>query len=599
MTSNTEPQLPPISFEIATRSSKGFKSIRNLVWKDVPEFAVLTGRNGSGKSQLLLYLAHALNQAMDPQYPELTELQIQTKGATFEPGDVSYVPDSGGLIYNAGVSVGELPNIKKQAYQNIRQSRSHPHIQSRQKYRWATQVFGPDLDSLSEADFIKQAPDDLSFMLDDQNPLHGLAHVFFGYRLQGLAELEKGTPKDEIEKLIGPAPWKVLDEILTVAEFPYRVQAPISSLLNPYEIELKEHNALIKPQDLSSGEKVILQLALWLYLSRHHNRFPKLLLLDEPDAHLHPSMARQFMDVIQEVLVNRYKVRVILTTHSPSTVALAPEGSVFEMTRGSSTIVASSSKANSIGLLTAGLVVVSPTTRFILVEDEADVSFHSAFRDVLADHGPSKDAMALMPTPSMVFLPVSVGRGSNKTGGGRDNVRQWVDRLNVPPFDQIVRGLIDRDTGNTAAARILILNRYSIENYLLDPFVIFGLLIETNAAPKLEGISITSGDEHLVRSLPNEKLQTIVDFIQTQIQPRLSSVSVTDTHVETIEFTNGRSVRYPSWMVERRGHDLLPVFQSAFGGASVISPPRLTKMLQRVRLVPKDIALLLAQLQSG
>jgi hypothetical protein len=214
-------------------------------------------------------------------------------------------------------------------------------ISWRKRNKWAQKIFGPNYRSLTDADFLKIAPDDLTFMIDDDNPLHGLAHVFMGYRLRVLGELEKDTPKPEIEKTIGPAPWNVLNEILTVAEFPYRVEAPTSSLLDIYHIQMNESGRMISPRDLSSGEKVILQLALWMYNSRHHDRFPRLLLLDEPDAHLHPSMTRQFIDVIQEVLVNRYKVRVILTTHSPSTVALAPEGAVFEMTRGSSTIVAS------------------------------------------------------------------------------------------------------------------------------------------------------------------------------------------------------------------------------------------------------------------
>jgi energy-coupling factor transporter ATP-binding protein EcfA2 len=118
----TEPALPPISLEIKPRGSKGFKSIRNIVWNDIPEFAVLTGRNGSGKSQLLLYLAHAFNEATDQQLPDLVELQFQLKGITFDPGDVAYIPNSGGLIQNAALSMSHLPNVKQQAFQQLRQA---------------------------------------------------------------------------------------------------------------------------------------------------------------------------------------------------------------------------------------------------------------------------------------------------------------------------------------------------------------------------------------------------------------------------------------------------------------------------------------------
>lgn len=588
-----------ITFRISPQAENGFKSIQHLIWKDIPELAILTGRNGAGKSQLFLYLAYALNQANDSQFPELSNLKLETEGASFEPGAISYVPSSGEIIHNALVSVSELPQAKRQAHQQLMQSRGSPDIYSRRRHRWAAQLLGPDYHKLSVDDFIRKAPDDLSFMLEDSNPLHGLAHVFFGYRLQILSELEKGATKEEAKRKVGPSPWKILNEILTVAEFPYQVAPPSASLLEPYELQLFEKGLPVKPSDLSSGEKVILQLALWLYNSRHHNRFPKLLLLDEPDAHLHPSMTRQFMAVVEEVLVKQYGVRVMITTHSPSTVALAPEGSVFEMVRGATEIEPSRSRAKSIGLLTAGLVVVSPTTRFVLVEDEIDLKFYAAIRDVLSDYGPSRDKMALAPAPSMVFVSASAGKGRNKTSGGRDNVKNWLDKLDAPPFDQLVRGLIDRDAGNIATSRVFVLSRYSIENYLLDPFVVFALLIEAKSNPTLESVSITSGDEHLIRELADSVLQSIVDYVQSKVGPRLTNLEAYEQATTVVEFTNGRKASYPNWMLSRKGHDLLPTFQAAFGGPNQVSPDKLLKILQRVRLIPKDIAVLFANLQAG
>jgi ABC-type ATPase involved in cell division len=153
------------------------------------------------------------------------------------------------------------------------------------------------------------------------------------HRLKLAEALERGTPGyDEDGESLGPAPWDVVNETLRVSSFPYEVISPIKTkLLDHYALRLKDRQTGIEiaALDLSSGEKVLLQLVLWLYTAGKVGHFPKLLLLDEPDAHLHPSMTTQFLDVISEVLVNRYGVRVIMTTHSPSTVALAPEGTVF------------------------------------------------------------------------------------------------------------------------------------------------------------------------------------------------------------------------------------------------------------------------------
>jgi hypothetical protein len=57
-------------------------------------------------------------------------------------------------------------------------------------------------------------------------------------------------------------------------------------------------------------------------------------------------------------------------------------------------------------------------------------------------------------------------------------------------------------------------------------------------------------------------------------------------------------VEVPKWVIDHRGHDLLPMFQAAWGGHQLINPLRLGKALRRVRLVPKELASLFAQLQA-
>jgi predicted ATPase len=162
-----------------------------------------------------------------------------------------------------------------------------------------------------------------------------------------------GKSKDDVKKEIGKPPWELVNEALQAAEFSYRITAPDNNLLQNYHVRVEGMNDGVPMElnDLSSGEKAILRTILWFYNSKHNNLFPKLFLLDEPDAHLHPSMTRQFIDVLKTVLVDQYKVRVIFTTHSPSTVALAPEDSIFIMTRGQTRIGRPGSKAEAIGLV--------------------------------------------------------------------------------------------------------------------------------------------------------------------------------------------------------------------------------------------------------
>jgi hypothetical protein len=70
-----------------------------------------------------------------------------------------------------------------------------------------------------------------------------------------------------------------------------------------------------------------------------------------------------------------------------------------------------------------------------------------------------------------------------------------------------------------------------------------------------------------------------------------------ELELRDVELTTGAEVRYPTWVLTRRGHDLLPAFQSAFG-AKAITPPNLRRLLQRVRLVPMELLTVMRQLLS-
>ncbi len=267
------------------------------------------------------------------------------------------------------------------------------------------------------------------------------------------------------------------------------------------------------------------------------------------------------------------------------------------MSRTPPRIIPSKSRADTIGLLTAGLVIVSPSTRYVLVEDDADVEFYSSIRDLLSDYGPSRDPRALKPSPSLVFLPASVGIGHGKVGGGRSVVSQWVDKFDQAPLNEIIRGVTDRDTGNTPTDRVYVLSRYSIENYLLDPLVVFGVLLDQGTAPTLPRVSISQGDEHRLRTMTKAELRVIVDAIRAQVEPAIHNLTAAELTTRAVSFTNGQIIEYPKWMIDRRGHDLLPLYQSVFGGTRVISSPRLYRSLRRVRLIPTELLDIMEKLQ--
>jgi hypothetical protein len=128
--------------------------------------------------------------------------------------------------------------------------------------------------------------------------------------------------------------------------------------------------------------------------------------------------------------------------------------------------------------------------------------------------------------------------------------------------------------------------------------VVFCLLSSAKRAPNVNGLQISSGDEHLIREQPESLLSAIVDAIDAEVRPLLPNLESADVGKRAVKFTKGVQAQYPAWMLDRRGHDLMPLFQRAFGGSGVIAPPRLEQSLRRLRLIPVEIADIFDRLQS-
>lgn len=592
------------SIEITSSDGKFYKSIRNITWKDIPDFAVLTGTNGSGKTQLLELLAFFFSGTIPPEFGAPPwPMQINIQGLDLSPADVGFVPSGGRFSGSPGVTLAQMVNQKQQYRNQFQQPHNfrNDYTQNSKYHRFARHFGNTRIQNVDQSELDRILGDDFSFMLDDLDVSAALAYVFVAHRLRMLQRMER----DNLgfvgpEKPLGPAPWDVVNESLAAAGFPYKATTPINTgLLGYYTLEFTDTKTglKVKASDLSSGEKVLLQLILWLFTATKSGNFPKLLLLDEPDAHLHPSMTRQFLDALVEVLVRKHGVKVIMTTHSPSTVALSPDDAVFVMERGEAEIKAHVGRPEAVNLLTAGLVTVFAGTKFIFVEDEDDAKFYELVRNIISDYGPRKDRYCLKMAPSLVFLPASAGKGTTKSSGGCTVVKSLVDRLSAAPLDKIFFGLIDRDAANVATDRIKVVGRYSVENYLLDPANVYCLLLENGTAPKLNRSKVEPGDEHLLRDLDSDSLQEITDTIVAIVTAAHSALATAST--ARVKYTNGREVKVPSWVVERRGHDLLPIYQSAFpGGPGLVSPPRLRRALQRARLLPIELAVTLSEIQK-
>ena len=108
------PETHNLSIKIAPRSGGRYKSISELAWTDIPGLAVLTGRNGSGKTQLLELLAYHLSGALPPSTPagQILPVEVVLDGTQYEPEEIAFVPNSGRFSGGSSVSLANMPQAQ-------------------------------------------------------------------------------------------------------------------------------------------------------------------------------------------------------------------------------------------------------------------------------------------------------------------------------------------------------------------------------------------------------------------------------------------------------------------------------------------------------
>jgi predicted ATP-dependent endonuclease of OLD family len=142
-----------------------------------------------------------------------------------------------------------------------------------------------------------------------------------------------------------------------------REQMPLNILLKQ-----KDDNYITSFDNLSSGEKTLITLSLLIYKSRKKRIIPRILLLDEIDSSLHPSMIKRLLNVIQEIFIKRLGLKVILATHSPTTVALSPIDSIYLITKNEKDKIMKQNKDIAINILTEGFAVLNTENSNLSIE---------------------------------------------------------------------------------------------------------------------------------------------------------------------------------------------------------------------------------------
>lgn len=385
---------------------KEYLSIDKFDPIELPDFTVLTGVNGAGKSH---FLGAIVNQSIEISdtgilKPIITLFNYETFKLNNEAGH------SSDAIYKKSINAwglytrSILPHVKTwharcdtEEYEKLKQ---HCYNENKAFWEIAPEEYKNNMSTLF-LNIKKQNQEEISGIYElVQNIPYGLheitrerflqlykphmlknnflpdqlGQIFWDYHIKytdnDFAEFQNQKYKEneivltetEFTAQHGEKPWEVINEILDQFQsLQYKVNSPKrGKTAGSFQLKLKhlnKDNLNVDFNNLSSGEKVLMALVASIYKASTNTGFPNLLLLDEIDASLHPSMIQNMLNAIQNTFLNK-GIKVILVTHSPTTIALAPEESIFVMKQSGSNRIEKKSKTDALNVLTQGFVTL-------------------------------------------------------------------------------------------------------------------------------------------------------------------------------------------------------------------------------------------------
>lgn len=588
-----------------------YKSLKDFEPIDLPSFSVITGPNGSGKSQLIEAIQNGKVAVYDgariiahiktispPSHPLSTTYWRDSSSKRRAP-----TPYDGGLVAYYEYISKQIPDRVWEAPNSIRATGiSKAEFLAQSEYTMNTIIDNTSLkddllnlvksansvhnnpvrtaDNMAEragigiksicqkyGSLFNIPPEDISIIylpLIDTFSM-SLSNIFGKYGDLYIDNLLKKISDDpdvrdsylndnDFYKLYGKEPWGVFNNIIESSGMPYRldIKKPYDRSKFDFKISRTIDGSDVGFDDLSSGEKLIFSLICSSFQTKNDIAvpvMPELALMDELDSPLHPRMVSYLINTIKSGFVDRLGMKCILVTHSPTTVALAPDNSTFEMLSGKLRPISKQSAINNLIVGIPTLDINPDSRKFVFVEDKSDVEIFELLFNL--------PGIITSPETRFSFISASQKTSNGTTGGGCALVKNIVKSLREKNCRNIY-GIIDWDGVNECEDGLLVIgenSRYSIENIVLDP-LIFGLfLIRHNKCPT--AISDIN-DLSRFNAFTIEERQRIADCIQDAIFP--------GTEKTIARYCDNSELNISKNYLELNGHEVEEKIRRTFPG---------------------------------
>jgi len=329
----------------------------------------------------------------------------------------------------------------------LRQESDVP-LENLTKLHFWKNIFDPET-STNEVDFFEQ--NFAKLFAEYQVSL--IKQHFYKYMQEQGYDYAPAVNDQTLSTLESNKPWDFVNSVLREAKFDFRVLPPEfwDTEEFDYRIKLKKQSsgAEVEFSQLSTGERVLFALALVRYKAeKRATTFPKLILLDEPDAPLHPAMTETLIEVLNKIFVDEYNTNVIMTTHSPATVALSREDHVFTVKASGSpnkVTILPASKQSALDELASGFVAISNEEN----QERVDFEIKQSRKPILFVEGDTDKA--ILETAWKKIYPNEAQPFKTIACGNYDQVRYKIDATTVEEFsDSNTIGVMDFDEAYSA-----------------------------------------------------------------------------------------------------------------------------------------------------
>jgi len=594
-----------------------FRSIKDFKTVNLPNLTVISGPNGSGKTQLLqaikngeivptdntgkvvsakIFDSSPVLSASFVTFQNLREIQdiaADTLGFIDELETSLSKSLETSILFNQQLANLDRKTLLQVMIQGVTKNvalqfsgrqvghyreliHSKPDHNSQRRNRWENfKKFVPvnTLKSLVEFDGLKLKEAIYGFVQYQTFMNIDVSQIFYHYfqesqnnayrKATGLIHL---NDVDFVKKF-GIAPWTEVNDLLKKYSFSHRFSAPNANddprATNGYKaVILNDKNEVIEVSDLSSGEKVIIALLLSAYAAQQKvNKIfdveiPELILFDELDAHLHPSMTRMMFDVVQNSLIEKLSATILMSTHSPSTITIAPDQSIYQLIPGPVHELKKVDKATAARDLSDGFIQILDGSQVVIVEGKDDPLFYRAIERAVRTNG------ELIGAPTLHFIPASKSSDPS-TGGGATAAEDWANKLNDAKLPNI-HALLDNDGKRSPNGAIKMLgNRYAIENYVLDPLSLAVTLITDGKLFLIDNnLPIKFPQVSSLKTASQADLQELVDKICVFLEQYDGSLQTVKKL--QVQYGSSANLQLPEWFMTTRGKDLAKIVREAF-----------------------------------